>query len=292
MLNYEEPLFRPPSEGQNLIIQATIGCSHNKCAFCSMYAGKKFRIKPLEETFKDIETASKFWPEAHRVFLADGDAMVLPVDHLTAILDKLNETFPNLARVSIYASPQNLMKKSATDLEKLKSLKLSLAYMGIESGSNMLLKKIIKGASAKSHVDVINKTMDAGIKISGTMILGLGGKKHWQEHIEETAKLINEAPPTYLSTLHLRLYDFNAEQYYKRFDETFEHQDDKGEITELLKLLELLKPKKSIIFRSNHASNALPLAGNIPKDSPKLIEAAKQALEGNVKTRPWFMREL
>ncbi|MCP4393824.1 MAG: radical SAM protein [Alphaproteobacteria bacterium] len=292
MLNYEEPLFRPPSEGKNLIIQTTIGCSHNKCAFCSMYSNKQFRIKPLEDTFKDIETASKFWPNAHRVFLADGDAMVLPMDHLTAILEKLNETFTNLSRVSIYASPQNLMKKSQSDLEKLKSMKLSLAYMGIESGSDLMLKKIVKGASAESHIEVINKTMDAGIRISGTMILGLGGKEHWKEHINKTAELINAAPPTFLSTLHLRLYEFNVKKYYEHFDNKFEHQDDIGEMTELLRLIEQLNPKKPIIFRSNHASNALPLAGNLPKDNERLIASIKQALNGDIETRPWFMREL
>jgi radical SAM superfamily enzyme YgiQ (UPF0313 family) len=153
LLDYDMPLWRPPSEGRNLIVQATIGCSFNRCSFCSMYRSKQFRARSLDEVFADIEKAAGIWPEASRVFLADGDALVLPVEQLHRILDKLAESFPALARVSSYALPANLIKKSAEELESLVARKLSLVYYGIESGSHDILKRITKGASPLAMAD-------------------------------------------------------------------------------------------------------------------------------------------
>jgi len=175
MLDYDMPLWRPPSEGDNLIIQATIGCSFNRCGFCSMYRGKKFRARPLADVFADIETAAALWPEAHRVFLADGDALVLPLDDLLRILDKLAEALPNLTRVSSYALPANLIKKSVEDLAALKSRRLSLLYYGIESGSTDILRRVTKGASPRAIAEGLGRARDAGLKVSATVILGLGG---------------------------------------------------------------------------------------------------------------------
>jgi radical SAM superfamily enzyme YgiQ (UPF0313 family) len=292
MLNYHEPVYRPPSEGNNLIIQATWGCSFNKCTFCAMYKDKHFVARPLEDVFSDIEEAAKYWPEAHRVFLADGDAMVLPTADLMKISQKLTQTFPNLQRISTYAMPSNLLKKSPQELSELKENKLSLIYTGIESGNDAMLRKIKKGATAKSHIEGINKAIDAGMKVSTMVILGLAGTKYWKEHIDDTAKLINEAPPTYLSTLALRLYENTVDNFISNFGDDFEMQDDEGMLLEIHRLVEQINCKRPIIFRSNHASNALALKGNLPKDNARLLAEIEGALRGEVGLRPKFWRGL
>ena len=264
-IDYDMPLWRPPSEGRNLIIQATIGCSFNRCSFCAMYRTKTFRARPLEEVFADIERARRAWPHANRVFLADGDALVLPVEQLHRILDRLAESFPDLARVSSYALPANLIKKSAGDLDSLVARKLTLIYYGIESGSHDILKRITKGASPRAMIEGLGKAKTAGMKISATVILGLGGRTYWREHIDATAALAGEAAPTYLSTLQLGLEPIVRDEFLRKFREPFEFQDDAGILEEQARLIAGIDPAQPIIFRSNHASNALALAGNLPK---------------------------
>ncbi|MBT5522324.1 MAG: radical SAM protein, partial [Rhodospirillales bacterium] len=159
---YDMPLYRPPSEGNNLIIQATLGCSANYCTFCSMYKTKSYTARSLEQVFSDIDEAARDWPNASRVFLADGDALTLPMDDLRAILEKLHETLPELTRVSAYATPKNLIDKTVDELRELKELKLSLVYMGIESGSTKVLKRVVKGASQKTHGMALDNANAAG----------------------------------------------------------------------------------------------------------------------------------
>lgn len=292
MLNYDMPLYRPPSEGNNLIIQATLGCSFNQCSFCSMYKTKSYQARALDDVFKDIERAARVWPEAHRIFLADGDALTLGMEALRAILDKLADTFPNLNRVSAYATPGNILKKTPEELRELKQRKMGLFYVGIETGSPKMLKKITKGASQKGIVDALQKARDAGLKISATVILGLGGKKHWQDHIDGTVELLNQAPVSYLSTLQLYLEEIAYEEFMTKFGEPFEAQDDEGVMVELERLLSKLSPPSPVIFRSNHASNALALAGNLPKDQDRLIRQVQQVMAGGAGMRPKFMRGL
>ncbi len=290
LLDYDMPLWRPPSEGRNLIVQATIGCSFNRCSFCSMYRSKQFRARPLDEVFADIERAARAWPEASRVFLADGDALVLPVEHLNRILDKLAESFPALARVSSYALPANLIKKSAAELESLVSRKLSLIYYGIESGSHDILKRITKGASPRAMIDGLTKAKSAGLKVSATVILGLGGRARWREHIDATAELASRAAPNYLSTLQLGLEPMVREEFFRKFGEPFEFQDDAGILEEQARLIAQLDPPGPVIFRSNHASNALPLAGTLPKDRERLLQALAAARAGRIPLRPDWAR--
>lgn len=287
---YDMPLYRPPSEGNNLIIQATLGCSFNHCTFCSMYKSKNYIERSQEQVFADIDAAAKLWPDAHRAFLADGDAITLSMETLRAILHKLAATFPNLARVSAYATPKNLIEKSHEELQELKSLKLNLVYFGIESGSSSVLKKIKKGATQKTMAKAINKARDAGLKISATVILGLGGQKDWQGHIEGTAELINQAPPNYLSTLQLGLDPDAEEDFMSAQDTDFQLQNDDGMLTEQEHLIGLLNPSKPVIFRSNHASNCLPLAGNLPRDKEALLEVIHGAQAGAVQRRSRVQR--
>ena len=268
---YDMPLYRPPSEGNNLIIQATLGCSFNRCTFCSMYRGKTYRAWALVDVFAEIDAAARDWPGAHRVFLADGDAMVLPMADLLAILDRLSEALPSLARVSAYATPKNLIDKSVGELEALRAAKLTLVYLGIESGATPVLKRVVKGASQKTHALALARAREAGLKVSATVILGLGGKAGWREHIEGTAALVNAEPPTYLSTLQLYLEPQVRGEFMAGQEPDFEFQDDEGILAEQELLLRLIDPPRPVIFRSNHASNCLPLAGNLPRDRDALL---------------------
>jgi radical SAM superfamily enzyme YgiQ (UPF0313 family) len=224
------------------------------------------------------------------VFLADGDALVAPTEHLIAILSALQEAFPSLERVSSYALPANLMKKSATDLTLLREQKLTLIYYGIESGSADLLKRITKGATPRSMREGLAKAKQAGLQISATVILGLGGQTHWQAHIDATADLVNQVELDYLSTLQLGLEPSIREEFYQKFREPFLPQDDFGILAEQARLVERLEPSAPLIFRSNHASNALALAGTLPRDKERLLAALAMAQAGQVGLRPAWMR--
>jgi radical SAM superfamily enzyme YgiQ (UPF0313 family) len=291
-LNYDMPLFRPPSEGDNLIIQATLGCSFNQCSFCSMYTSKQYSARPFEDIKTDISLAAQNWPDAHRVFLADGDALALNTEDLLKILEELNQQFPLLNRVSCYATPSNILHKSQQELEQLRQHKLSLIYLGIESGSDLILKKITKGATQKSIAEAMHKADNSGLKVSGTVILGLGGQQYWQEHIDDTVTLLNSAPITYLSTLQLFLQPDAEDSFMEKFNEPFNYQDDMAILHEQQRLITGLTPPKRVIFRSNHASNALALAGNLPKDRERLLTQLQQALEGKQALRPPHIRGL
>jgi tRNA A37 methylthiotransferase MiaB len=289
---YDMPLYRPPSEGNNLIVQATIGCSFNHCTFCSMYVNKQYRARPLDEVFADIDAGAQDWPDTHRVFLADGDALGLPTDQLFEILDYLARRLPNLARVSAYATPKNLNEKSIEALVGLRERKLSLVYLGIESGATPILKRIMKGASQASHAKALARAREAGLKVSATVILGLGGKAGWEDHIAGTAELVNQSPPTYLSTLQLDLEPAVYARFMERQASGFEFQDDDGILAEQERLLSLIDPPRPVIFRSNHASNCLPLAGNLPKDRDALVAIVAAARAGLQPLRPRWIRGL
>ncbi|MDX8397685.1 MAG: radical SAM protein [Mariprofundaceae bacterium] len=291
-LNYHMPLYRPPSEANNLIIQVTLGCSFNQCSFCSMYRLKQYSLRAIDDVFEDINRATRSAPNTRRVFLADGDALSLPTEQLLIILKRLQAAFPKLARVSCYATPVNILQKSDDELILLKQQGLNLLYLGIESGSNLILKKITKGASQRGIAEAMRRAYEGGFKVSGTVILGLGGKDHWQEHIDGTIELLNKAPVTYLSTLQLHLGTDIVDEFKHKFGEKFEIPDDRAILEEQLCLITGLKPPKPLIFRSNHASNALALAGNLPKDHDKLIAQLQRALDGQEVLRPWYARGL
>jgi len=292
MITYDMPLYRPPSEGDNLIIQASLGCSFNGCTFCSMYKGKKFRPRSLENVFADIDEAARTWPDAERVFLADGDALTLPWDDLMRILDKLNQTFPALTRVSSYATPLNLLQKTVDELDALRQNKLSLIYFGIESGCAHILKRIRKGATPCSMEEALSKAHAASLKVSATVVLGLGGRAYWQDHVQGTAELVNKQPPRFLSTLQLYLEDSAAGDFMEKFKEPFQMQDDRGILDEQQRLLELIDVRTPVIFRSNHASNCLALAGNLPRDKQRLLNEIKEARSGTVALKPHHLRGL
>ncbi|MBK1665838.1 radical SAM protein [Rhodospirillum rubrum] len=289
-LFYHMPLYRPPSEADNLIIQATLGCGHNQCAFCSMYRSKTYEERPIEEVRAEIRDAARLWPEAHRVFLGDGDALRLPTDHLLTLLGDLAGVLPALARVSCYATPADILHKEPAELAALRAAKLSLLYMGVETGDADTLRRMVKGASTEAVGRAIERARAAGMKVSATVILGLAGRGRWREHAQATAALINRTPPTYLSTLQLHLTEERKESFLERFQGSFSFQDDGGMLDELEELLSHLAPRRPVIFRSNHASNALALAGTLPRDGDRLLGQLRHARAQGALLRPLWAR--
>lgn len=276
MIDYDYPLFRPPAEADNIILQVTLGCSYNNCSFCSMYKTKKYQERSLENIYKDIDNLATAYPQAHKIFLADGDALALPTETLIEILQYLQNSFTKLRRISTYASAQNLLEKSEKDLELLQENKLNLIYYGIETGNDIVLKKITKGVNQSDIISSLNK-VPQGMKVSATVILGIGGVKYTEEHIKATAKIINSVSVNYLSTLQLGLEEDAKDNFYKHFND-FTPLDDFQVLDEQKRFLELLNPSNKIIFRSNHASNALHLSGTLPKDTDKLIAQLDSAM--------------
>jgi len=291
MINYDEPLYRPPSEANSLIIQATLGCSHNRCSFCTMYKSKTYTERSLTDIFAEIDSVSTY-KNIRRAFIADGDAMALDTQTLLEIIGKLRSSFPSLQRISIYANPGNLLKKTEDDLRRLSEAGLTLLYLGIESGSDLILKKINKGALQAHHQEAITKAMACGIDVSATLITGLGGRELWREHIEQSASLVSRAAPTFLSTLSLMIGPESREEFTSGFGGVFTEQSDEGMLEEEKLLISLIASERSIIFRSNHASNALALRGTLPEDRDKLTAKIDQALSGEISTRPDWMRGL
>jgi radical SAM superfamily enzyme YgiQ (UPF0313 family) len=276
VIDYIQPVYRPPSEAGSLILQATIGCSNNTCLFCYMYRGKPFRVVPWKRFKADIDEAATLWPGTRRVFLADGDAFVLPTRLIARILDYLRSSFPDLQRVTAYASPRNLLLKSVDDMRILNEKGLKILYYGVETGDPLLLAKIRKNATPDEMVEGCLRAKAAGLKLSITVILGLAGKRGSLRHARETAKLVNRIGPRFLSALTLMLGPFERE-HRSAMGPDFEYNsavDDTAELRELVANLET----ESCIFRSNHASNYLPLAGTLPGDKQRLLDEIDAAL--------------
>ncbi len=249
----------------------------------------------MDRVLAEIETTAKLLPQTRRVFLADGDALVRATDDLLLILTTLYNAFPMLERVTCYALPKNLLRKPVDELLQLKQSGLKMVYYGIESGSDDILKRITKGANQEQMISGLEKSSKAGLAISATIILGLGGKLHWQEHIDGTIDLINRVKLDYLSTLQLHLDPFVHDLFmerYKRRGGKFIPQDDMGILQEQMRLVAGIETLAPIIFRSNHASNALPLKGNLPGDRDALLAALGTAQTGETLLRPEWLRGL
>nr|VFK25471.1 MAG: Radical SAM superfamily enzyme YgiQ, UPF0313 family [Candidatus Kentron sp. LPFa]VFK36041.1 MAG: Radical SAM superfamily enzyme YgiQ, UPF0313 family [Candidatus Kentron sp. LPFa] len=295
IFTYDMPLYRPPSEAYSLIFQITLGCSFNQCAFCSMYRSKQFSIRPLEEVLSEIRDVARYHTEARRVFLADGDALACPTEHLEEILVALRESFPKLTRVTCYALPGNLLRKSVEELSRLRQRGLAMIYYGIESGSPEILKRITKGATPRSMITGLDKAKAANLKVSGTVVLGLGGRARWREHMDGAIALVNKVSLNYLSTLQVRLEPVVREEFPRKFARlggTYEPQDDFGILAEQARLIAGLDPPSPVIFRANHASNALPLKAILPRDREKMLALLGAASNGEIPLRPAAARGL
>ncbi|GAW30329.1 radical SAM protein [Carboxydocella sp. JDF658] len=275
-MGYVGAIFRPPSEADSLILQVTVGCSHNHCTFCTMYKDKKFALKPVAEIKEDLLSATQ-WPYFRRVFLADGDALAAPTDYLLNILELIQTLHPQVNRVGIYASPKSILTKSVQELHLLKEKGLGIAYLGLESGSDLILKKINKGVDSQAMIDAAEKVKAAGLLLSVTIINGLGGKGLWQEHAQATARVLTAMQPHYLGALTLML-DPAAPLYQEVLQGTFQPIDERTLLAELELLLSQVE-LENCIFRSNHASNLFVLKGTLNRDRDHLLAQIRQAPE-------------
>lgn len=276
MIRYEGKLFRPPSEASSLILQATIGCSFNECAFCGMYRDKRFRVRPFEELQREIEWAAANVPDVRKVFLADGDALVAKSSFLLRVLEALHEAFPALRRVSVYASPQSLQVRSVEEMAALREAGLTLYYLGIESGHDDVLTKLVKGVDSAEMVRVACKANDAGVKLSTMILLGAGGRALSQEHARASAAVVNAIQPRFVSTLVMTPVEDTPlwESAQRGEVDELTPVELAGELRTFVAGLEL----EGSVFRSNHASNYLALAGNLPKEKARLVETLDEIL--------------
>jgi radical SAM superfamily enzyme YgiQ (UPF0313 family) len=275
-IDYDSPLFRPPSEARSLILQVTLGCSWNSCSFCEMYRSKNFRIKDEAELLTEIKSFSEHFPDTRRIFLADGDPFVLPADRLLRVIEAINKHFPKIQRISTYAMPRNLKGKSDTELKALRDAGLSLIYVGIESGDDEVLRRIKKGETAASTVRELLRAKAAGIKSSVIIINGLGGKALSAQHAEGSARVVNAIEPEFLSTLVLS-FPTGEQRFREAFGEGFDPLDQRGLFEEMKVLIAATRLKKTV-FRSDHASNYLSLKGTLARDKEKLLAQLQSAI--------------
>ncbi|MBU3199588.1 radical SAM protein [Clostridium estertheticum] len=277
-MEYEGIVYRPPSEAYSLIVQVTIGCSHNGCTFCGMYKDKKFRVRELKNIISDLEQAKLDYGVVKRIFLADGDALVLKTSELKIILLKIKELFPGCERVGVYATPNDILAKSVEDLSMLKALGIGILYLGVESGSDEILKSIHKGVTAQNLIRAGRKVKESGIKLSTTLISGIGGRDKISENAIESAKLISAINPDYVGFLTLMLE--SGTHIYKDIQNDIFHVLTPEEVVqELREFLENVEVT-NCIFRSNHASNYISLSGTLPVDKDKLLSDIDRTLKG------------
>lgn len=289
-LGYDYPLYRPPSEANSLIFQITLGCSFNQCSYCEMYRAKKYSERPWEEIKMEIDMTSTAYPATKRIFLADGDAINLPTERLVQILEYIYKKFPTLERVSSYGMPKNLLQKTDRELMTLRAAGLKMLYVGIESGSDTVLKKITKGATYKTIVQSCKKAKENNYVLSCMIILGLGGKKYTFEHVEETAKIISEVSPDYVGALNLHLDNSLYNEFMTKFKEPFEFLDDIQILNELELLISKINPSSPLIFRANHASNVYSIKGTLPNDKVNMLELINQLKKNPDMLKPKILR--
>ena len=282
---YDYPLYRPPSEANSTIVQITLGCSFNHCSFCNMYRTKTYQERSLEEIKYEIDSISKCQPLTEKVFLADGDALNVKTERLVEILDYLTLKFKSLKRISCYAMPRNLLQKKDSELEVLRNRGLSMLYVGIESGNDVVLQRVTKGASSSMIIESCKKAIDHEFTLSCMVILGLGGKTYTDAHILDTARVVSQISPHFLAALNLHLDENVYGEFISKFKEPFSWLTDLDILDELERLVTLFDPTREVIFRANHASNVYSIGGTLPTEKPKI-----QRLIHELKSHPEMLR--
>lgn len=280
-VRYEGKIYRPPSEADALIVQATIGCSWNHCTYCDMYREKEFRVRALDETLADLEAYAGD-PRVEKVFVADGDALVLPTDHMLAITERSRALFPRLKRVSCYAMARNVLAKSDDELARLRRSGLTTLYVGPESGDDVTLKRIAKGDDAQAHVEAARRAHAAGMKLSVIALLGIAMDRT-DEHARATAELVTKMDPEYFAALTVTVVP-GTPLATLRSKGRFEVPGIDALLRELRTMVDLARPRDAT-FRTNHASNYLPLAGRLPRDRARIVEVIDAALAGKIPLR-------
>ncbi len=302
-MRYTGKLYRPPSEARSYILQATIGCSWNNCTYCDMYRDKPvFRVRPLQESLEDIEMArGQLGESVEKVFIADGDALILGMDHWVPILEACQRAFPRLRQVSCYATADNILDKTPAELERLRGLGLTLLYIGPESGDETTMRRIAKGPrpSGRSrsedylfgqHVDAAAKARAAGVRMSTIFLLGAGGVERSSAHAEGSARLVTAMDPDYLAALTLTVVP-NTPLDRTRSNAGWELPEVPELLGELRTIVDLARPTNAM-FRTNHASNYLPLGGKLPEDRERIVTLLDMALSGEIPLRPEWTRGL
>lgn len=289
-MDYQGIIIRPPSEANSIILQVTVGCSHNKCTFCGTYKGVRFRIKAESVVQQDIEFAARYCRRQRRVFLTDGDALILPQARLLKILKAIRERLPWVTRVGVYGNAKSIRTKTLEDLIALHEQGLGIVYMGLESGDDITLKKMRKGVGADTIIKMGRRVMEAGIKLSVTVLLGLAGPERSDVHAEATGRALSAMDPEYVGALSLMLLPntpLGRDYAEGRF--------------RLVSPVEMLRELKTMIahtdlsgglFYANHASNYLPIKARLPRDQEAAVSLIDQALRGDVPLKPEFMRAL
>jgi len=290
-VHYSEPLFRPPSEADSFILQATLGCSWNACTYCAMYRTKRYQVRPLDAVLADIaEASARFATDIRHVFVADGDPLGMALEHWEPILRALAAAFPRLRRVSTYATARNLLEKTPEELKRLRELGLSLLYIGPESGDDATLHHIAKGATAAEHIEAARKAREAGMEQSLIFLLGVAGREGSEAHARASGCLATAMDPKFLSTLTLTVVP-NTPLARLEDQGRFELPEVHELLQELRWFVDEAKPSGAI-FRSNHASNYLPIGGRLPRDREAILAAIDEALAGRVRLRPEWARGL
>lgn len=295
MLSYEGPVYRPPSEADSLILQATIGCSWNHCTYCAMYRHKQFRVRPTKELLAEIRqveagVAAGIHEEVRRVFVGDGDALAMPMEEWRALLAEIGRAFPRVTRVSCYATARNLLEKSQDDLNELRAAGLKMLYIGPESGDDATLKAIAKGATFAEHAEAARRANAADITQSLIFLLGAAGRDGSLKHAAAAGRLTTAMDPRYVSLLTVTVVP-NTPLATLSERGKFQVPTVPGLLEEIRAFLLEAKPTNAV-FRSNHASNYLPLSGRLPRDSKRLLESVDAALAGEIAVRPEWARGL
>jgi len=289
-MHYEGRIIRPPSEANSILLQVTVGCSHNKCAFCGTYQGERFRIKSDEIIYSDIDYAARNYTFLRRVFLCDGDALIIPQKRLMAILSAIETKLPWVTRVGTYANVKSLKMKPPEELAELKAHGLGIVYMGLETGDDVTLKAINKGFTSEAAIEMGCKVIDAGMKLSITVLLGIAGRERSGIHAKETGRVLSAIDPDYVGALSLMLVPGTPlyRDYEKGIFPLLEPKEMLREIRTMISHTEL----SSGLFFANHASNYLPIKARLPRDKAQTLALIDRALAGELRLKPEYMRAL
>jgi radical SAM superfamily enzyme YgiQ (UPF0313 family) len=289
-MHYEGNIIRPPSEANSILIQVTVGCSRNKCTFCGTYTGERFRIKPESLIMDDIAFAANYCKRQRRVFLCDGDALIIPQKRLLKILQEIENQLPWVTRVGIYANAKSLNMKTLDELKTLRKHGLGIVYMGLETGDDLTLKKIKKGAKAEDMIAMGKKAKAAGFKLSLTVLLGIAGRQRSQVHAQETGRVLSAIDPDYIGALSLMLIP--GTPLFEDFEAgDFALLEPREMLAELRTMIANTNLNKGL-FHANHASNYLPIRARLPKEKAAIIDQIDQALAGKIALKPEYMRAL
>ncbi len=289
-MHYEGTIIRPPSEANSIILQVTVGCSHNKCTFCGAYKDELFRIKDDVIVNEDIDFAATYCKRQSKVFLADGDALIIPHPRLVNLFKRIKKKLPWVKRIRLYGNAKSILMKSSSQLRELKDLGLDRVYMGLESGSDTILRNINKGVNSAKMIEAGKRVKGVGLFLSVTVLLGIGGSKDWQKHACETGLVVSQISPNQVAALTLMLLP-NTPLYHHEKTGKFKLPDQREMLQELRLLVENISVERAQ-FQANHASNYLPVNCRLPRDKNKVLDSIDQAIAGEGNLTPEYLRAL